>query len=196
MSRSLKLSVFGAAAIALVACNGPSEGGAGTDAAEIRVSTTKITLANWMSHPQIVAVRHEVEAIDLARYPTEKKELCEGRGEAERTKSTDASGKIRTLVIELGSEDHVLTERHYYDAKGTLRFMFETGNDVHGNSAESRVYFDENGVRIWDVYRQQFDEDVKTDIATVPFEVLTDPLFLEPDATDPAKMWSAPARCD
>jgi hypothetical protein len=200
----MKISLAAMALVALfaVACseNVSSDASVVSAAGEIR-EAEPITLENWTRHPKIVAVREMVDAIDAADFASESKELCagpggSGHGEVERTKVIDGSGRIRELVISLGSEDSSSIESHYYDAQGRLRFLFVTTNDVHGNASESRVYFDENGSELWDVYRHAFDADLDPDIEDAPYEVRASSTEIDPEAKDPAKLYDAPPRCD
>lgn len=197
----LALVAVAASFLGLVACaseQGSSSDDGATESADISASAP-ITIKNWLNHPKIVAVRKEVAAVDALKLPPEKKELCQdsGVGEFERDKSTDASGKIRELVLELGGEDGARIETHYYDAKGTLRFVFATDNDVHGNSSEERTYFDETGAQLFQVNRFASDpENNNPDIAHAKYELPSSPDELEADAKDPAKMFDAAPRCD
>lgn len=186
--------------LGLAACS--AEQGSADDAASSAndlSASSAITLKNWLNHPKIVAVRKEVAAVDALKITPEKKELCQdsGIGEFERDKSTDTTGTIRELVLQLGGDDGARIETHYYDAKGTLRFVFATDNDVHGNSSEERTYFDETGTQIFQVNRSASDpENNNPDIAHAKYELPESPDDLEADAKDPAKMFDAAPRCD
>ncbi len=192
-------SIAALLALALVACAGnASNDETNTSIGEVNV-TAPLTLANWISHPKIVAVRNEVEATNKAGYKSESKTLCKdsGIGESERTKLTDPSGKIRELVLAGGSEDSAATTHYYYDANGKLRFVFTTVNDVHGNQTEYRTYFDSAGEQFWSVTRHAFDPSFHADITKAPFEINDeddgDGIL---DVNHPAALFDAPESCE
>jgi hypothetical protein len=188
-------------AFAAIGCAGSSSS-EDVAAAQGEVSAQKpITLGNWLTHPKIVAVRDIVNEIDASKYASESKTgLCadSGHGESERTKVTDDKGVIRELVLAFGSEDSATIESHYYDAKGKLRFIFTTHNDVHGNSEELRTYFDETGARIWDVRRHAFSESFNPDLERAPYEAVAteNEAPLDPAVLTPAVRFDAPEQCD
>ena len=189
------------AAFTAVGCAATSDDHAEVASGEVNAAAP-ITLQNWLTHPKIVAVRDVVNEIDSApenKFESESQTLCEdsGHGEMERTKLTDASGVIRELVLSYGSEDSAQIESHYYDARGKLRFVFTTRNDVHGNSTELRTYFDESGNRIWEVSRHAFDENLNPDIQAAPYvRISAEDNTIDPGAFTPAARYDAPAQCD
>lgn len=187
-----------ALALALAACAGPSEGDVTADSVGEINADAPITLKNWLTHPNIVAVRDVVNEVDAAKFVPETKELCAdaGHGEFERSKSTDAHLTIRELTLGFGSEDSALTDSYYYDAAGTLRFAFRTHNDVHGNQREYRVYFNAQGERIWEVARFAHSETFNADITKSPYEAPAEPIVLEEKASTPGAIFDLPPRCD
>lgn len=118
-------------------------------------ATDAITLANYVTHPKIKAIRAEVGAIDAAGYEKAENPGCDGNN----TKWTDASGKIRKVLSEGGEGDGSGSTTAYYGANGKLRFLFFTftgSNPDDGGVAtsQSRVYFDDRGQPIWQVSRE------------------------------------------
>lgn len=115
-----------------------------------------ITKANWQQHPKIKQVRAIVQAVNDAmtkKSLTIKRrafEYCEPGEDTTRTIATDSSGHVRYYLNEAGSEDSSLKWQHYYDEAGRLRFVFITGGAVNGSKLNHRIYFDENGKRIWE----------------------------------------------
>lgn len=197
----LSLAALVLVALAAVGCGAPG-GSEDVRAAQGEINqSAPITLANWLTHPKIVAVRDIVDEIDASPYASESKTgLCAdaGRGETERTKLTDDKGVIRELVLAFGSEDSTAIESHYYDATGKLRFIFTTQNDVHGNSDELRTYFDASGARIWDVRRHAFSASFDPDLEHAPYEAVAteNESPLDPAVFTPGARYDAPARCD
>jgi hypothetical protein len=115
-----------------------------------------ITKANWQRHPKITQVRAIVQSIKAGmsrKSLTVRKrafEYCEPYEDVARTIATDAKGRVRFYVREAGSDDSALKWEHYYDEMGRLRFVFITGGAVNGSKLEHRIYFDENGKRLWE----------------------------------------------
>jgi hypothetical protein len=116
----------------------------------------EITKANWQQHPKIKQVRAIVQAVNAAmsrKSLTVRKrafEYCEPYEDTKRTIATDSMGHVRFYLSEGGSDDSALKWEHYYDETGRLRFVFITGGAINGSKLEHRIYFDENGKRIWE----------------------------------------------
>ena len=53
----------------------------------------------------------------------------------------DGQGRIRTLRLLGGSEDHGEVTTYYYDRQGRLRFAFGTVSAVNGSTVERRAYW-------------------------------------------------------
>jgi hypothetical protein len=68
--------------------------------------------------------------------------------DTERRKYTDPQGHIRRYVRSGGSDDVAVTEDHYFDTAGNLRFLFITAGAINGTLVEYRLYFDTSGSRI------------------------------------------------
>lgn len=157
-------------------------------------STTsqEITKANWQQHPKIKAVRAVVAAVDAdltkGLYKVSKRmfDYCEPYEDTLRALAADSEGRARRYEKEAGSEDSSLAWKHYYDAGGHLRFVFITGGATNGSELEHRIYFDEEGKRIWEDQKY-----VKGPGYTFP--------KVWPDAdlqlVDPAKAFAAASPC-
>jgi hypothetical protein len=115
-----------------------------------------VTKANWQRHPKIKAIRALVQSVknDISRrsLTTKKRvfEYCEPYEDTARVIGTDSRGRVRFYQKEGGSEDSALKWEHYYDVAGRLRFVFITGGAVNGTQLEHRIYFDEQGKRVWE----------------------------------------------
>lgn len=119
----------------------------------------KITAANWQRHPKILQVRALVNSIDASirkgSFKTSKREFeyCEPYEDTMRKIAIDSKGVVRRYEDEAGSDDSMLTWRHYYDQRGRLRFVFITGGAANGAQLEHRIYFDESGKRLWEEHK-------------------------------------------
>jgi hypothetical protein len=201
LGRGLSNSLVGALGLlltGLVGCaGGESDAAVAGDSANV-IAGDAITLQNWQNHPKIAAVRAEVEAIDKLGLKIQAKKMCpEGVvGESLRQKGSDGDGRIRTLILQGGSDDSATTSRYYYDALGKARFLFRTRNDVHGNAEEQRVYFDEAGLQIWQVEKRASDlENGKPDLEKAPFAVPRQATELHPGLADPGAIFASAAEC-
>lgn len=128
-----------------------------------------ITLANYVSHPKIKAVRAEVAAIDAANYKKDFNPGCDGNN----SKWTDSSGKIRKVLSEGGEGDGSGSTTAYYGTNGKLRFLFFTFTGVNETggvtTSQGRVYFDANGLPFWQVSREASSPNSsEPDIASAP----------------------------
>jgi hypothetical protein len=116
----------------------------------------EITKANWQQHPKIKQVRAIVQSVNAGMsgkvFTVRKRafEYCEPYEDTARTIATDAKGRVRFYANEGGSDDSALKWEHYYDEMGRLRFVFITGGAANGSQLEHRIYFDENGKRLWE----------------------------------------------
>ena len=54
---------------------------------------------------------------------------------------TDASGRVRQLTIEGGTDDHSETLEFYYDSAGRLRFIYASRGAVNMTGEQERVYY-------------------------------------------------------
>lgn len=118
-----------------------------------------ITSANWQQHPKIKTVRNVVESINAElkkgtfKISVRKFQYCEPYEDTFRKLAVDAKGVARLYQNEAGSDDSALTWQHYYDESGRLRFVFIFGGAVNGSKLEHRIYFDENGKRLWEEHK-------------------------------------------
>lgn len=87
-------------------------------------------------------VEQEIAARRLAR--TDSTVAC-GPFDAEVTRYVDATGRVRRLTVEGGTDDHAETVDYYYDAAGRLRFAFASRGAVIGTSQEERVWYSPSG---------------------------------------------------
>ena len=114
-----------------------------------------ITDANWRNHPAIVTVRRMVLAIDSAALHGKLRQrtdsaVCEGgRVRLAAHLFTDSAGHVRKYVLVGGSDDAAGDATYYYDASGTLRFIFARTNAVNGTEREDRTYFDAAGSQLY-----------------------------------------------
>ena len=151
-----------------------------------------ITKANWNQHPKIKAVRAIVAAVDTGitrktlKVSGRKFEYCEPYADTVRKKAVDAKGLVRMYEKQGGSDDSSLTWKHFYDESGRLRFVFITGGAVNGAQLEHRIYFDEDGRRIWEEHKY-----VKGPQYTFPEVWPDDQLQLH----DPAAAFAAKSPC-
>lgn len=119
----------------------------------------KITAANWPRHPKILQVRAIVNSIDAGikkgSFKISKREFeyCESYEDTMRKMAVDSRGVVRRYENEAGSDDSMLTWRHYYDQLGHLRFVFISGGAANGAQLEHRIYFDESGKRLWEEHK-------------------------------------------
>lgn len=158
----------------------------------------EITASNWQHHPKVKAVRSVVESIESGlrkrafKISVRKFEYCESYEDTLRRMAVDSKGVVRRYENEAGSDDSALTWQHYYDEAGRLRFVFISGGAVNGSQLEHRIYFDENGKRIWEEHKYvkgpgyTFPEvwpEEKTDLAR-PIQ-----------KSDPAKAFAATSPC-
>lgn len=116
----------------------------------------EITKANWRQHPKIRQVRAVVQSVKAGlsanSFTIRKRafEYCEPYEDTARTIATDSRGRVRFYLSEAGSEDSALKWEHYYDEAGRLRFVFITGGAANGSKLEHRIYFGEDGKRLWE----------------------------------------------
>ena len=119
----------------------------------------KITALNWSRRPKILQVRAIVKSIDAGikkgSFKISKREFeyCESYEDTLRKMAVDSKGVVRRYENEAGSDDSMLTWRHYYDQLGHLRFVFISGGAANGAQLEHRIYFDEGGKRLWEEHK-------------------------------------------
>ncbi len=114
-----------------------------------------ITVTNWQQHPKILQIRAIVDSINAGlrkgSFKVSKREFeyCEPYEDTMRKMAINSKGIVRRYENEAGSDDSALTWQHYYDQFGHLRFVFITGGAANGSQLEHRIYFDEQGKRLW-----------------------------------------------
>jgi hypothetical protein len=138
-----------------------------------------VTLANWLKHPRVVAVRAIFEAVNADKtLRLEEKVGCDGN----TARRVGADGVIRS-VTEVGGEGagEGRTEA-YYDARGVLRFIISTWIDEAGTADDVRVYLDEQGKVFWHVARHGTAKAGRADFSASRFE--------PPASTFDVKAWT------
>jgi hypothetical protein len=135
-------------------------GAAGLESpAAAQVKAGEVTRANWQKHPKIQAVRTIVASVNAGlskktlKVSVRKFEYCEPYEDTLRRKAVDSKGLVRMYETQAGSDDSSLTWQHFYDEAGRLRFVFITGGATNGAQLEHRIYFDEDGKRIWEEHK-------------------------------------------
>jgi hypothetical protein len=133
---------------ALTGCAASSGGEDTADATGAATATSPITLANYVSHPKIKAIRDQVQAIEAMPLKKETNGGCDGSND----KFTDAQGRIRKLVGSGGEGGFEGSTTVYYNEAGKAIFEFHkeadwTGEKTNGATdkalvSESRTYFD------------------------------------------------------
>jgi hypothetical protein len=156
--RSLILfSVLSLAGVACAADADDASSAPSTEESNVN-SAAPITMANWVSHPSIKAIRTEVSGIDGSQLAKAENPGCDGGN----TKFTDGEGRIRKLVEVGGEGGFEGTTTAYYDASGKLRFILDQETDHTGASprtTEKRIYFGADGKVLWQVVRDQGGAD-------------------------------------
>jgi hypothetical protein len=145
------------AASALVGCAGEADAPKTGDDDMVAVPNS-ITLQNWSNHPSIVEIRAITVEIDGdikagKMVQKERDNLCDSIGDTARELYTDAASRGRKLVMSHGSEHSAGATTVYYDANGTLRFIYDELTGDWGRAWDYRAYFDAAGNTIWEVTR-------------------------------------------
>ncbi len=112
----------------------------------------KISTKNWEHHPQVESARAvftEVRAaLDGGTFTTRKTVDCTQEF-SELTLATDAQSVVRYLLRDFGGSDSSHRVEAFYDAKGTLRFVFVRVGAVPSAWVEARYWLDEAGQLVW-----------------------------------------------
>ena len=112
----------------------------------------KISSKNWEHHPRVEASRAvftEVRAaLDAGTLTTRKTVDCTQEF-SELTLATDAQSVVRYLLRDFGGSDSSHRVEAFYDAKGTLRFVFVRVGAVPSAWVEARYWLDEAGQLVW-----------------------------------------------
>ena len=112
----------------------------------------KISAKNWEHHPQVESARAvftEVRAAVDAKTLTTRKTIDCTQEFSELTLSTDAQSVVRYLLRSFGGSDSSHRVEAFYDAKGTLRFVFVRVGAVPSAWVEARYWLDETGTLVW-----------------------------------------------
>jgi hypothetical protein len=154
--RSLFLALPIVVASMLTGCAANSGGDQADESTGAATASAPITLANYMSHPKIVAVRNQVGAIDHLALTKKSNPGCDGSNE----EYLDAQGRVRKLVAEGGEGDSSGRTTVYYNEQKQPIFQFTQEVDFDGNDhatvTESRIYFDVASTHtLFEAVRQQ-----------------------------------------
>lgn len=115
-----------------------------------------ITAKNWLTHPEIKKIRSVYQEVTGLlkvgglRREIRRFEYCDPNEGNLRERYTDASGVVRKYVLGGGSDDSSVTLEHTYDSQGRLRFVLVQAGAVNGSQYLYRIYFNEQGKRIWE----------------------------------------------
>ena len=63
---------------------------------------------------------------------------------------TEADGTVRRYEVRYTAEDEGGNQESYYDESGRLRFVIIDASAGNGSKLRHRIYFDENGKRLWE----------------------------------------------
>ncbi|MDH3228342.1 MAG: hypothetical protein OEN55_00965 [Alphaproteobacteria bacterium] len=153
MFRTLNTTIFAVVRnlpVAMLLLSGPAFGASESD---------PVTTDNWLNHPKTIAVRNIYKSVEdgisFQRFKVERRafEYCEPHADVSRVINVRADGLARKYQYEGGSADSAIKVSHYYDDRGTLRFVFARAGAVNNTVVEYRIYFDEAGERFWHDYR-------------------------------------------
>lgn len=160
---------------ALTGCAASSSGEDTADAtgAATVSASTPITLANYVSHPKVKAIRDQVQAIEAMSLKKESNGGCDGRND----KFTDAQGRIRKLVEVGGEGGFEGSTTIYYNEAGKPIFELHkeadwTGEKTNGATdkamvSESRTYFDAtSGKTIFQAVREGIAKNLDTGLTS------------------------------
>lgn len=115
------------------------------------------TQEDWLSHPEVQAIKRIVErheaGIKTGRWTRREVDVCSiARGHPyalARRSDLDEKGRIRKYTEISGTDDSAYKLEHHFDEQGRLRFCLATAGAVNGASLEVRLYFTEDGARLW-----------------------------------------------
>lgn len=124
--------------------------------------TESVTFDNWLKHPEIQDIRHLYEAIlaDKSLRPSTRVfESCsEGMNEVKRVIYRDDQGRAWLYRTESVSptDSSLSVAENVYDSEGRLRFTYivESGKGATHGKIERRLYFDESGRKIWEIWKR------------------------------------------
>jgi hypothetical protein len=110
---------------------------------------TRPTPENWMSHPEIRAIRELYQGIEAnieSGIFSAKHERSACKGEYfDATFFEDSLGVVRKYAVGTSSTEAA----YYYDGDGTLRFVFQSIKRYRGTHKEARYYYDRSGRELY-----------------------------------------------
>jgi len=116
---------------------------------------TEITESNWEQNPQIVEIRKLVAATDAElkshslKTSERRFEYCDNVQLTVRRIAQDSKGAVPWYETYSEGQDESWNFHYYYDSGGRLRFVSAMARSANGTREELRIYFDENGKRLW-----------------------------------------------
>jgi hypothetical protein len=125
----------------------------------LKTDDTATTTVASSKQAKIREIRKLVNSVDLGIskgiFKTSQKrfEDCEDGYEVYRQITVDTKGVVRRYETQGGTEDHLLTFEHYYDESGRISFVYIIGGAANGTRIQHRIYFDENGKRIFESHK-------------------------------------------
>jgi hypothetical protein len=152
-------------------------------------SSAPVSLANWTTQPQIVAIdkiRTDIDGQKDSLTDTHREgNICPNLGPKVRDMYSDAKENTLLFAEEDEENDGSATTSYYYDAAGVLRLVLRLGHSRE--EEEQRAYFDAQGKHLWEVNRSlQVDPSADdVDLSKVPWAVTGGATQLE--VVDPLK---------
>ena len=140
--------------IALVVIGVPASLARAEDAS-VTIQKPAITEQNWISHPQIRAIREIVRGIDASlkrkrlKAAERRFESCEDSYFTVRRIAKDKNRAIKWYGDYAEGEDSAWDYQQYYDSMARLRFVLVTVYAANGSREQHRFYFDDTGKLIW-----------------------------------------------
>jgi hypothetical protein len=116
---------------------------------------TEISESNWEQNPQIIAIRQMVAATDAElkshslKTSERRFEYCDNVQLTVRRIAQDSKGAAPWYETYSEGQDESWNFHYYYDSSGHLRFVSAMARSANGTREELRIYFDENGKRLW-----------------------------------------------
>ena len=116
---------------------------------------TQLTESNWQQSPQILAIRAIVAPINAGlktrAYKISERGFknCENAFLVVKRIAKDSKGAPAWYENYSEGEDASWDFQYYYDQSGHLRFVFAIARSPNGTREQLRIYFDENGKRLW-----------------------------------------------
>jgi hypothetical protein len=130
-------------------------GPAGKSRASGPPQKTAITAANWRQNPEIIAINKIVAATDAGlknhNFKTSERRLeyCGNAQLTVRKIAQDSKGAVPWYENYMEGQDESWDFHYYYDDASHLRFVSALARSANGTREQLRIYFDENGKRLW-----------------------------------------------